>query len=123
MVERLRTSNAASFTAAHRLRAKPQFDLLYRKGRRINDPNFLVLALANDLPHARLGLSISAKAVGNAVNRNRVKRTIRESFRRNLQRLRNIDIVVNARNSARNASNPALTHSLEQLWDKLARHA
>jgi ribonuclease P protein component len=123
LAERVRTSTAAPFTTAHRLRHKEQFDLLYREGRRFNNSNFLVLARINSLPHARLGLSISAKAVGNAVNRNRVKRAIREYFRLNLHRLPSIDIVVNARSGAKSADNAALTHSLGQLWDKLARHA
>jgi ribonuclease P protein component len=123
MVERLRTPTAASFTPAHRLRHKPQFDLLYREGRRHSDNHFLILARPNTLIHARLGLSIAAKAVGNAVSRNRVKRVVRESFRLNLHRLPSIDIVVNARPPARNAPNLQLTRSLEQLWDKLARHA
>ena len=123
MVERLRTLTAASFTPAHRLRHKPQFDLLYREGRRHSDNLFLVLTRPNSLTHARLGLSIAAKAVGNAVNRNRVKRVIRESFRLNLYRLPALDIVVNARPLARTTLNPLLARSLEQLWDKLARHA
>jgi ribonuclease P protein component len=123
MAERLRTLSAASFTPAHRLRHKPEFDLLYREGRRHTDSVFLVLTRPNTLVHARLGLSISAKAVGNAVNRNRVKRAVRESFRLNLHRLPPLDVVVNARPPARVASNPLLKRSLEQLWDKLARHA
>jgi ribonuclease P protein component len=123
MTERLRTPTAASFTPAHRLRHKPQFDLLYREGRRHSDSLFLILTRPNTLTHARLGLSIAAKAVGNAVSRNRVKRVIRESFRLNLYRLPCIDVVVNARSPARTAPNPQLTRSLEQLWDKLARHA
>ena len=123
MAERLRTLTAASFTPAHRLRHKPQFDLLYREGRRHSDSMVLVLTRPNMLNHARLGLSISAKAVGNAVSRNRIKRVLRESFRLNLHRLPCIDVVVNARAPAKTASNAQLARCLEQLWDKLARHA
>jgi ribonuclease P protein component len=123
MSERLRIPTAASFTTAHRLRHKPQFDLLYREGRRHSDALFLVLARPNALLHARLGLSISTKAVGNAVSRNRVKRVVRESFRLNLHRLPSVDVVVNGRVPVRAASNAQLMRSLEQLWDKLARHA
>jgi len=123
MAEPTRSTSSARFTPAHRLRHKPQFDLLYREGRRLSDGNFLLVVRPNTLPHARLGLSIAAKTVGNAVNRNRVKRVLRESFRKNIHRLPGVDIVVNARPAARAAANPALARSIEQLWDKLARHA
>lgn len=116
-------STPARFTPVLRLRHKPEFDLLYREGRRIGDGNFLLVVRPNALPHARLGLSIAAKTVGNAVNRNRVKRVLRESFRKNMHRLPAVDIVVNARPATRAAANPALARSIEQLWDKLARHA
>ena len=45
------------------------------------DAIFSVNAAPNTLGHARLGLSIGNKAVGNSVARNRVKRQVRESFR------------------------------------------
>jgi ribonuclease P protein component len=123
MTERLRIPPAAPFNQALRLRHKPQFDLLYREGRRHSDQYFLVLSKSNGEPHPRLGLSIAAKTVGNAVNRNRIKRVIRESFRIHAHRLPNVDIVVNARTAARAAPNLQLMRSIEQLWDKLARHA
>jgi len=123
MAERTRSTVPASFTPAQRLRHKPQFDLLYRQGRRLGDANFQLIYRANDQPHARLGLSISAKAAGNAVNRNRVKRLVRESFRQHATRLPSLDIVVNARPPTRAAANSVLARSIEQLWDKLARHA
>jgi ribonuclease P protein component len=123
MAERLRTSDAAPFIAAHRLRQKSQFDLVYREGRRFSDNLFLILARPNSSLHARLGLSVAAKNAGNAVNRNRIKRAVRESFRHYSSRLPAVDIVVNARAGAKAAANSALAHSLEQLWDKLARHA
>jgi len=114
---------AARFVGAYRLREKREFDRLYREGRRSSDNYFLALTCNNVLTHARLGISVPARAVGNAVNRNRIKRIIRESFRVNVHRIPSIDVVVNARSSAKAAANAVLVRSLEGLWDKLARHA
>lgn len=53
------------------------------------------------------------------MNRNRVKRVIRESFRGCCEELPAIDIVVSARNAARLADNATLRRSLEAHWRRL----
>jgi ribonuclease P protein component len=111
----------ATFPAAQRLHHKAEFDAVYKRGRRHSDTYFLVLASPNNHTAARLGLSISAKSVGNSVNRNRVKRVIRESFRIHQHELPAVDVVVNSRPAARAALNAALRASLEKLWQGIAR--
>ncbi len=68
---------------------------------------------------SRLGLAISKKNAKRAVDRNRIKRIIRESFRLNLQSLPFIDLVVMAKPVTKNADNQQIFHSLEQHWNKL----
>lgn len=110
-----------SFTTAQRLHSSREFDALYRHGQRRGDNFFLILFRDNQRPHARLGLSVSAKAVGNAVNRNRVKRVVRESFRLHQIELPHVDLVVNARVASRKAGNAELNRSLEVLWTTIAQ--
>jgi ribonuclease P protein component len=62
-----------------------------------------------------------ARLVGNAVRRNRVKRLVRESFRRHQHVLPAVDIVVNARAGARTAESAAITESLEKHWHAVIR--
>ena len=68
------------FPRRHRLTRPDQFNRVYGEGRRTRQGPLVVHALPNDCGHPRLGLSVSKK-VGNAVDRNRVKRRLRDAFR------------------------------------------
>ncbi|WP_221774916.1 ribonuclease P protein component, partial [Citrobacter braakii] len=59
--------------------------------------NLLILARENGLDHPRLGLVIGKKSVKLAVQRNRLKRLMRDSFRLNQKMLAGLDIVIVAR--------------------------
>lgn len=109
------------FTRSQRLLNAAAFDAVYRRRARVVDDCFAVNYAPNDLGHARLGLSIGAKAVGNAVARNRVKRTVRESFRLVAPQLGSFDLVVGARNGTRTAHNAQLRQSLDGLWKKIQK--
>ncbi len=86
-----------------------------------SDANFTVLAIRNGLFHARLGMAISRKQAATAVERNRVKRMIRESFRRHQRQLPPLDIVVLARRGTAQRSGSELLRSLEQHWVRIGR--
>lgn len=109
------------FTSAQRLKSKSEFDAVYQGGNKLGDSCFLVLFRPNNLTTARLGLSISARAVGNAVNRNRIKRVIRESFRVNCALLPAVDVVINARSGAREADNALLRDRLAKHWPNVVK--
>lgn len=73
---------AARFPKAARLTRRREFLAVQERGRRLYaDEAVLVLALPGEAGRARLGLTVSTK-VGNAVVRNRVKRWLREAWRR-----------------------------------------
>lgn len=103
-------------TRAQRLTSKFQFDAVYQNGRRFSNNCFTVLVRLNETGHARLGLSVAARMVGNAVNRNRIKRIVRESFRLHQDRLPALDVVVNARSAARDADKKLLADKLTRCW-------
>ena len=62
-------------------RPKADFKRTYAAGKRFGNECFTASAQANGLARPRLGMSIAARSVGSAVDRNRVRRLIRESFR------------------------------------------
>jgi ribonuclease P protein component len=64
-----------------RIRSRAEFDRVFQAGVRVSDARLTLLAAPGPVPEARLGISVSRR-YGNAVQRNRVKRLIREVFRR-----------------------------------------
>lgn len=81
----------------------------------------LLLARNNELDHSRLGLVIGKKSVKLSVERNRLKRQIRESFRLNQDNLVGWDIVVVARKGLGDLQNAELSQQFGKLWKRLAR--
>lgn len=110
------------FPPQRRLRRKSEFDAVYKLGRRMVADGLLTInAGRNDNLGPRLGLTVATRAAGNAVERNRVRRVIRESFRLTQQSLPSFDIVVGARAAVRTATNAQLRDSLHKLWPKLIK--
>jgi ribonuclease P protein component len=62
---------------------------------------------------------VAVRVAGNAVERNRVRRIIRESFRLHQHELPSVDLVVSARPRVRGASGAELRASLATLWKKV----
>ncbi len=71
-----------SLTKDSLLRKPNEYNLVYRKGKRIQGNNFSLIFTPNTRSVNRLGISIHGQLKG-AVGRNRIKRIIREFFRTN----------------------------------------
>ena len=95
----------ATFPRSARVRVRSEFTRVFDGGRRVAHP-LLSLHWLDDAAPARLGLAVSRKVDPRAVGRNRIKRVLRDSFRKLRLDLAPGAYVVVARPSARD-SDPA----------------
>jgi len=112
---------AACFPPQLRLRQPAEFKRVFAKSERSTDQYFTILARVNDLGHPRLGLAIAKKNVKRAVDRNRIKRSARESFRQQQHEITALDFIVMARKEAATATSKVLQVSLDEHWFRLIK--
>lgn len=97
----------ATFPRSARVRTSAEYARVFELARRTSDPLLSVHWQASDSP-ARLGLAVSRKVDPHAVGRNRIKRALREQFRRLRGQLPGGDYVVVARPAAAKANREQL---------------
>ena len=95
------------------------FKLLYRKGKSAVTPVLAMYARKTKHTTSRIGITVSTK-VGKAVVRNRVRRRIREAYRKNEELfITGIDLVVVARHRASESSFSEIEKNLLRLAESL----
>lgn len=102
-----------------RLRRPGDFAALRTSSGRASGRCFHMRYRDNALGQARLGLAISKRVSKRAVERNRIKRLLRESFRRVRHQLPAVDMMVMAREHAAGVPGQQLLAELDGLWRKL----
>ena len=103
-----------TFSRDDRLRKRSEFEECYSSGVRVSGRHILLfLRRPTGMAGPRIGISVSRR-VGDAVTRNRVKRRLREMFRRG-KPSEPVEIVVNARPSSATASFSELKREYEDL--------
>lgn len=105
-----------TFPRAARITRAVDFKRVLDSACRIKSGCLTFVALPNELGRARLGLAIPKRHVPRAVARNRVKRRLRESFRRHRNSLPSLDVVVLGRPGLNTQNNAQLCASIERAW-------
>jgi ribonuclease P protein component len=107
---------------AERLRKRAGFQAVQNRGRKLHTEHFLVFVLAHPMEKgtaatrsSRLGVTVSRK-VGGSVVRNRVKRLVREAFRRRKALFpRGVDLVFVAKKQAVDVTYEQVSGEIEKL--------
>jgi ribonuclease P protein component len=103
---------------AARLRRRREFLAVQERGTRLYAGEVLVLVKGAGAGRARIGITVSSK-VANAVERNRVKRWVREAFREIQAELPAVDLVVIARKGATTMGIGGVRRALEAAAARL----
>ena len=107
------------------LRGSNDFQRVYRQGKRYEGVLMTAFVLPNNLSHNRLGVTASRKALGNAVQRNRAKRLLKETFRLKASSvsglLKRYDWVINAKRQLPSLKVTAAIEEFEKLVSKVAK--
>ena len=139
-VSRVPTAGGASaeFARQARLRKHADFDKVYRTGRRLFSAHMTVFFLrrdsgpppqqtktgfAGDPGPARVGFTVT-RAMGTAVERNRIRRRLREAARLNLGTVGNaVDVVIHPKKSAQAAGFAELREEIARAFKKIRSSA
>ena len=100
-----------------RVRARAEYDRVFKDGRRTSDPLLSLHWLRDDAP-ARLGLAVSRKVDPHAVGRNRIKRVLRAQFRALRTQLPAGAYVLVARSAAAKVEAAALRNTFLSLLQR-----
>jgi|SRR5690606_31759267 len=112
------------FRKSSRLLSGHEFQRIFAQASyKISHRYLLILARPNGLKWPRLGLVIGKRNVRRAVERNRIKRHIRETFRLRQHSLPAVDAIVLARGQLDQLSDAELNELLDKQWSRLTKQA
>lgn len=83
-----------AFSKKNRLFCKKDYKRVFFKRKELRNKDFFIYFCKNNFSYPRLGLAVSKKIFKKAVYRNKIKRIIRETFRKNKNLIPSYDIIV-----------------------------
>lgn len=111
-----RSAPDEAFSKNERIAKRREFVRIYEQGRKHFSRFFVLFFAGNELGHPRLGITVTRK-LGKAHERNRLKRWVREIYRRRRDALglenQSLDLVVNVKTAAREAAFSDFARDLE----------
>lgn len=109
------------FARQRRLLAREQFDaVLSAPHVRMASGPFRLAARRNRVGFARLGMVVAKRVVRHSVDRNRVKRCIRETFRSAMNDLPAVDVVIRLATPIPDIRQTLSHEPLNALWQRLS---
>ncbi|MDR0831790.1 MAG: ribonuclease P protein component [Bacillales bacterium] len=103
-----------------RLLKQNDFQRLIKSRSSVGNSSFVLYHLQNNLDHSRVGISVSSKNHGDAVNRNLIKRQIRMMAQKVFKTDLAVDYIIIARKNYREKTFADNLELLTNLYEKVA---
>lgn len=104
-----------SFPKELKIRKKSEYEEIFGKSMRLSTEHVDILCAPNSLGYARIGLVVGKKMVPGAVDRNRVKRVLREFFRLNKSLFGSMDVVFVAKKGSETLDYSLAKREIEEI--------
>jgi ribonuclease P protein component len=105
------------------MRGAAAFARMFRQGRRIEGEYLQLLVVASNSSTGRVGYVIGKQQLPRAVDRNRLRRAMREAVRRRRPAINAFDVVLRLRRPCLSAAVRSLGVEAATLLDKITRPA
>lgn len=118
-----RSARKEGYSRRYRFSAQGSFGSVLRGSRKIRGRlSTIHVVPARTEASSRLGIALTRKLVPRSVDRNRVKRLVREAFRRHVLKLAGLDCVVMLRERFDDAKLPSLIAEIRAQFDQLVQN-
>ncbi|MBL7005393.1 MAG: ribonuclease P protein component [Gammaproteobacteria bacterium] len=104
------------FRRNSRLTTASEFNAVFKSNQKIADSLITLLISKKNPKQPRLGFAIAKKQIKKAVERNRLKRIFRESFRLHQTQLPDKDFVIMVRHKIQFKSNQQIFNLMKKNW-------
>jgi ribonuclease P protein component len=116
-----RKAREQGYSRRHRFAERGSFGVVLRSPRKLRG-KLATLHVAARVGESRLGIALTRRLVPNSVDRNRVKRLVRDTFRRHVVKHAGYDCVVSLRGPYQAAQANAIAQEMRSLFDQLAQN-
>jgi len=112
-----------TFGPGDRIRRRSDFKTVQSRGKRVHTPHFIIIVLPRSERTQRLGITVTRKISPSAVRRNRVKRLVREVYRKNRELFPRADVVFIAKPGAPDLGYEEALHEVTRVRRSMAAAA
>lgn len=118
-MEEVATESDSSFPPKFKIKSSRDFRNIFSEGTKIHSANFILYAKPNSLGFPRLGVSVGKKTSSSSVRRNRMKRVLREVFRKNKPAFSSNDVVFVVKNDVSDKKSSELRSEIKKLASRI----